>query len=89
MCDESGDSIYWLTGNCGNVEKGVQDPLRDWLAAGDSLSWEDVVYAECSTQCMLYSAVCCTSCMLDSIVCCTRCMLYSVYAVLGVYGTRC
>jgi len=28
--------------------------MRDWLGAGDSLSWDDAVRGVCCAQCMLY-----------------------------------
>jgi len=98
--DMSSDSIHRSTCNCGNVENWVQDFLpRDWLGAGDSPCWDDVLRGECSTQWILSSVyavliVCCIRCMLYSVyavlsVCCTRCMLYLVHAVLGACCSWC
>jgi len=95
MCNGSWESIHWLARNCGNVENWVQHgPLRDWLGAGDSQSWDNAVRSVCSRQHMQYSVyavlgVCCIRCMLYLLyavlsVCCTQCMIYLVYAALSV-----
>jgi len=60
----------------------VCSEMKDWLAVGDSQSWNDAVRGVCSTQCMLYSVNAVFG------VCSTRCLLYRVYAVLGGCCTR-
>jgi len=73
MCDWGWDYIYWLTRNCGNGESWVQHvPLRDWLGAGDSRSWEYAARGVCCPRWMLYMVYAVLA------VCCTQCMLYSV-----------
>jgi len=52
--DGSWDSIHWFTCNCGNVESGVQHPLRDEKLAG---SERQSILGWCCTWCMLYSVV--------------------------------
>jgi hypothetical protein len=47
--------------------------MRDWLGAGGSRSWNDVVRGVSSSLCMMYSVyavlgVCCTWCMLHSVL---------------------
>jgi hypothetical protein len=89
--DGSGDSIHWVTSNCGNVENWVHYGLpRDETGSErhtvDLGMMQCTVYAvlsECFTRCILYSVYA------EFGVCCTGCMLYSVYAVLGVCCTRC
>ena len=50
--DGSWDSMYWLTCNCGNVERWVQHPPRDEKLAG---SRRLSIMAWCYTWCMPYS----------------------------------
>jgi len=52
-CDGSGDSINWLTCNCGNVESWVHPPRDEKLAESGRLS----ILGWCCTWCMLYSVL--------------------------------